>query len=198
MRHALLALSLFVVSAIALPQGLSAQWTNVPSGAVAQAPAGAAQQQPPAGAAQQSPPDAAVQSGQAVTDQDIQMLRSNLRSKKKQIIAQNMTLTDAQAQKFWPMYDAYTQETIKLNDTRYALIKEYAQDYNTMTDAQASSLMKRQREVDQQFIQLRDAWTPKFETIISPKQTARFFQLDRRIGLLTDLQLASKIPLVKE
>jgi hypothetical protein len=189
-------MSLFVVSAIALPQGLSAQWTNVPSGSAAQAPSGTAQH-PPSGAAQQ-PPDAAVQSGHAVTDQDIQMLRSDLRSKKKQIIAQNMTLTDAQAAKFWPMYDAYTQETIKLNDTRFALIKEYAQDYNTMTDAQASSLMKRQREVDQQFIQLRDAWTPKFEAIITPKQTARFFQLDRRIGLLTDLQLASKIPLVKE
>jgi hypothetical protein len=180
---------LFVVLAITLPQGVSAQWTNVQSGATAQAPAGAAQQ---------PPPDAAVQSGQAVTDQDIQMLRSNLRSKKKQIIAQNMTLTDAQSEKFWPMYDAYTQETIKLNDTRFALIKEYAQDYNTMTDAQASSLMTRQRDLDRQFIQLRDDWTPKFEKIISPKQTARFFQLDRRIGLLTDLQLASKIPLVKE
>jgi hypothetical protein len=180
---------LFVISAITLPQGLSAQWSSVSPGG---------SQQPPAGAAQQPPRDSAVQSGKAVTDQDIQMLRSDLRSKKKQIIAQNMTLTDAQAQKFWPLYDAYTQETIKLNDTRFALIKEYVQDYNTMTDAQAETLMKGQREVDKEFIQLRDTWTPKFEAVISPKQTARFFQLDRRIGLLTDLQLASKIPLVKE
>ena len=145
---------------------------------------------------QQSAP--APQSGQTVTDQDIQMLRSDLRSAKKQIIAQNMTLTDAQAEKFWPIYDAYSQEMIKLNDTRFALIKEYADTYNTMTDAQANSLMKRQVALDQSFVQLRQAWIPKFEKVISPKQTLLFFQLDRRIALLTDLQLASVIPLVKQ
>ena len=137
-------------------------------------------------------------SGQTVTDQDIQMLRSDLRSQKKQIIAQNMTLTDAQAEKFWPVYDAYTQEETKLNDSRLALIKEYAQNYNSMTDQVANSLMKRQLALDESFVQLRQSWVPKFEKVISPKQTALFFQLDRRVALLIDLQLASSIPLVKQ
>lgn len=140
----------------------------------------------------------APQSGQTVSDQDIQMLRSDLRSAKKQIIAQNMTLTDAQAEKFWPVYDAYTQETIKLNDARFALIKQYADSYNTMTDAQANDLMKKQVALDQSFVQLRQSWIPKFEKVLSAKQTALFFQLDRRVGLLVDLQLASAIPLMKQ
>jgi Spy/CpxP family protein refolding chaperone len=150
----------------------------------------AAQQQ------QQSAP--AAQSGQTISDQDIQMLRSDLRGQKKEIIAQNMNLTPEQAEKFWPVYDAYTQETIKLNDARYALIKDYAQSYDSMTDAQAESLMNRQIDLDQSFVRLRQTWRPKFEKVISPKQTARFFQLDRRVALLIDLQLASQIPLVKQ
>lgn len=140
----------------------------------------------------------APQSGQTISDQDIQMLRSDLRSQKKQLIAANMTLTDAQAEKFWPVYDAYTQETIKLNDTRFALIKQYAESYNTMTDTQANDLMKKQIALDKSYVQLRETWIPKFEKVLSAKQTALFFQLDRRIGLLVDLQLASAIPLVKQ
>jgi Spy/CpxP family protein refolding chaperone len=141
---------------------------------------------------------AAAQSGQTVTDQDIQMLRSDLRSAKKQIVAQNMTLTDAQAEKFWPVYDAYTVETTRLNDTRIALIKQYADTYNTMTDAQANSLLKQALALDESYVKLRQTWVPKFEKVISPTQTAVFFQIDRRIGLLVDLQLASSIPLAKQ
>lgn len=135
---------------------------------------------------------------QAGIDQDIQMLRADVRSEKKQIIAQNMALTDAQAEKFWPVYDAYTQELTKLSDTRVALIKQYADSYNTMTDAQANSLMKQQIALDKSYTQLREAWIPKFEKVISAKQTALFFQLDRRVALLIDLQLASAIPLMKQ
>jgi hypothetical protein len=43
---------------------------------------------------------------QTVSEQDIQLMRSDVRSVKKQIIAANMQLTDAQAEKFWPVYDA--------------------------------------------------------------------------------------------
>jgi hypothetical protein len=77
-----------------------------------------------------------------VTDKDIQMLRADIRSQRKQIVAANMQLTDAEATKFWPVYDAYMQEVQKNADTRVTLIKEYAQTYDTMTDAQALSLVK--------------------------------------------------------
>lgn len=133
-----------------------------------------------------------------VSDQDVQLLRQDLRSQKKQIIAANMVLTDAEATKFWPVYDQYTTATIKLNDARYALIKEYAQSYDTMTDAQAASLTKRSNALDESFVQLRGRYIPLFTAVLTPKKTALFFQLDRRIALLTDLQLASMIPLVKQ
>ena len=76
--------------------------------------------------AQKSEPSTSASAG---IEQDVQLLRSDIRSAKKQIIAENMKLTDAQAEKFWPVYDAYTQETTKLGDASYALVKEYAQNY---------------------------------------------------------------------
>ena len=149
---------------------------------------------PAAALAQQT---SSTDSAARVGDQDIQLLRSDIRSEKKQIIAANMQLTAAQAEKFWPVYDAYTQETTKLADARYALIKEYAKAYDTMTDVQADDLLEHSTALDQSTASLRQQWTPRFRKVLGGKQTALFFQLDRRIGLLIDLQLASMIPLVK-
>ena len=132
------------------------------------------------------------------TDQDIQLLREDIRSQKKQLVAANLQLTDAEATKFWPVYDAYTVETTKIGDARLALIKEYAQTYDTMTDAQAKSLVNRSEGVDQQTVALRTQWMPKFEAVLPGKKAALFFQIDRRVQLLMDLQLASMIPMVKQ
>jgi hypothetical protein len=134
---------------------------------------------------------------QSVSDQDVQLLRQDLRSKKKQLIAANLPLTDAEAVKFWPVYDQYTAETTKINDTRFALIKEYAASYNSLTDAQAQSMITRMIGVDESFVQLRQKYVPIFEKVIPGKKTAMFFQMDKRVALMIDLQLASMIPLVQ-
>ena len=131
-----------------------------------------------------------------VTDQDIEMLRKNLRAQRKEITAQNMTLTADEATKFWPIFDQYRQAAIKANDERWALIKDYAANYNTMTDAQAQDYIKRSTDVDQQLLALRMKYVPVFEKVISAKKTALWYQIDRRIDLLINLQLSTQIPMV--
>src|SRR5271157_1879966 len=143
---------------------------------------------------QEQPPS----SNPTASDQDIQMLRQDIRSQRKQIIAANLQLTDAEATKFWPVYDAYMQDVIKNSDARFALIKEYAQNYDNMTDAEAKSLVKRWGGVDQAFANTRVQWMPKFEAVLPGKKAALFYQLDRRVAMLIDLQLSSMIPLVKQ
>jgi transposase len=132
-----------------------------------------------------------------VPDQDLQLLRKDLRSMKKQLVAANMQLTDAEAEKFWPAYDQYASETAKIYDTRYAIIKEYAENIRQLTDAQAQSLARRAIDLDQAVVQLRVKYFPVFEKVIQGKKTALFFQIDRRLALMIDLQLASEIPLVQ-
>jgi len=133
-----------------------------------------------------------------VTDQDIQLLRQDLRSKKKQMIAANLTLTDAEATKFWPVYDQYSAEMTKLGDQRYALIKEYAKGFGSLTDAQAMSLLDRSLALDEATAQLRIKYVPIVSKVLPGTKTATFFQIDRRLSALIDLQLASQIPLVQQ
>lgn len=136
-------------------------------------------------------------SGQRSVDQDIDLLRKDIRSHKKQIIAANLQLTDTEAEKFWPLYDQYTAELVKINDAKYAVIKEYAINYDTLTDDKAVALTHQLLGVDQQVAQLRVKYVPLFNKVVSGKKTALFFQLDRRLLMLIDLQLASEIPMVQ-
>jgi Spy/CpxP family protein refolding chaperone len=145
--------------------------------------------------AAQSVPGADAQSNN-ISDQDIEMLRADLRAQRKQIVAQNMSLTADEATKFWPIFEQYRKEAIKPNDARWAVIKEYAANYNTMTDAQAQDYIKRWTAVDQELIGLRIRYVSVFEKVISAKKTALWFQIDRRVDLLINLQLSARIPLI--
>jgi Spy/CpxP family protein refolding chaperone len=147
--------------------------------------------------AQAAPGQQPAANAEKALDQDVQLLRQDVRSKKKQLIAANLTLTEAESTKFWPVYDQYTADLMKINDQKYALIKEYAGDWGTMTNEQALSLLKRSLAVDEQVTQLRNKYVPIFNKVVGGKTVATFFQLDRRIQTLLELQLASQIPLVQ-
>lgn len=134
------------------------------------------------------------QQDQVLSDEDIQMLRTNLRSQRKQVIAANMKLTDAEAEKFWPIYDQYVTELVQMNHTKYDLIKQYVQNNGVLTEAQADSAVKQWISVDQSVSNLRLKYVPIFRKVLSAQKTALFYQLDRRVQLMIDLQLASALP----
>jgi hypothetical protein len=148
-------------------------------------------------AANSNPPAISPQDLQVPSDQEIDLLRKDIRSQKKQLIAQNMKLTDAEAQKFWPVYDRYTADLVKINDTKYGLIKTYLQTYTTMTDGEAESFVQKWGGVDESVVQLRLKYVPDFRKVLSSKNMLLFYQLDRRIQMMIDLQLASQVPLAQ-
>ena len=130
-------------------------------------------------------------------DEDIKLFRKDLRSLRKQIIAANMSLSDREAEQFWPLFERYTQELVAKQDRKYALIKEYAGNYTTMTDQQAEKYVLGRADVDEAILQVRLKFFPLFRIVLSGKSSALFFQLDWRLGLIMDLQLASQTPLIE-
>ena len=130
------------------------------------------------------------------TDTDVLLLRRDLRADKKQLIALNLTLTETEATKFWPVYDQYAAEMAKHNDEFYTLIKNYAANQKTLTDDQAASMIKRWAELQVELSQTRLKFIPVVEKVISPRKAALFFQIDRRLYALMDLQSSSKLPLL--
>ena len=127
---------------------------------------------------------------------DVILLRRDLRSDKKQLIALNLKLTETEATKFWPVYDQYAADMAKHNDEFYTLIKDYAEKQKTLTDDQAASMLKRWADIQVELSKTRQKYIPLVEKVISPRKAAYFFQIDRRLFALMDLQTASKLPLI--
>jgi len=133
-----------------------------------------------------------------ITDEDIALLRQDLRAKKMQVIGQNMSLSDAEAQKFWPIYNHYVKDLREVNDQKYALLKQYAEMWATMSDEDALIYVRHWLEADGQAQALRLKYVPVVSQVLPGRKTATFFQLDRRLNMIIDLQLFSQIPLTHE
>src|SRR6266436_1158062 len=134
----------------------------------------------------------------AITDQQLTLLRRDIRSIKKQLIASNLTLTDSEATSFWQVYEQYSAETERINDTRMAIIKEYSEDYGTFTDDQADNLIRRWLDTDIEQTKLRQRYVAIFRKVLPGKKAATFFQLDRRISTMIDPQITSPLPLAQD
>jgi hypothetical protein len=132
-----------------------------------------------------------------VNDKDVALLRQNLQAQAKQLITKNMQLSDSEAASFWPLYNEYTAEVRKVNDTRFGLIKDYARIYKTMTPQEADSLVRLLAEADQTIVGLRVQYLPKFEQALPGTKAALFMQLDRRLDSLFNVQIASQLPAIK-
>jgi len=128
-------------------------------------------------------------------DDFIELLRKDVRSQKKQIIAENMDLSDAEAEKFWPVYDQYATELSRIYNTKIALLNDYSENYSSMTGEQAENYIRKRAEVEQSIMQLRVKSIPAFRKVLSGRETALFYQLDWRLGLAIDVELV-QVPLI--
>jgi hypothetical protein len=135
-----------------------------------------------------------------VTDEDIALLRKDLRAMKMQVVGQNMSLSDGEANKFWPIYNHYVKDLQEVNNQKYALLKQYAEMWETMSDEDALIYVRNWLEADGQAQALRLKYVPVVSQVLPGRKAATFFQLDRRLNMIIDLQLFSQIPLahVKE
>jgi len=133
---------------------------------------------------------------QPSSSRDLQLLQKDLRSQKKQIVAANMDLSDVEAEKFWPVYDRYAADLAKIYDTKIALVEEYLSSYNTMNGDQAESYIHRRLATEQDILALRLKYIPEFREVLSGRQAALFFQIEWRLELMINLQLA-QTPLIE-
>ena len=116
---------------------------------------------------------------------------------KKELIAGNLTLTDSESTRLWQVYEQYSAELSKVNDTRTTILKEYSQEYDTLTDDRADDLIRRWLETDIEQAKLRQQFAGTFQTVLPGKKAATFLQLERRISMMMDVQLTSELPLAQ-
>jgi len=131
-------------------------------------------------------------------DEYIELLRSDVRQQKAQIMGAVMELDIDQSAKFWPIYSEYDAELAKLNNLRLANIKEYAVNYDQMTDAKADELIQNALQYRKQRSELLANYYGRVKDALGAVQAARFLQVEDQLLEIIDLQIASQLPVVKQ
>lgn len=128
---------------------------------------------------------------------NMEIVKEKIRSDKKLFIATNMQLTEAEANAFWPVYDAYQADIDKLRDREIRLIEKFSASYETMSDDVAKKLLDDSLSIDSSHQELRRKYLAKFRGFLTDKKVARYYQLESKIDAVMEYELARRIPLVK-
>lgn len=126
----------------------------------------------------------------------IDLLRTDVRQQKAEMLGEVMQLSAADAAKFWPIYEQYDLELAKLNDLRVANIKEYASWYDQMTDAKADELIQKALSYRKQRAELLAKYYELVKQSLGGVTAARFIQVEDQLLLIIDLQIDSALPIV--
>lgn len=130
-------------------------------------------------------------------DTYIGLLRQDVQKQKVAIISQLMDLSSEQAAAFWPIYNEYAKELSVLGDLRVQGIKEYAANYNSLSDEKATELANMRFQYEEKLLALKKKYFAKFSKALTPKLAARFVQIENQLLDIVDLQVASRLPVVQ-
>lgn len=136
-------------------------------------------------------------SDKPLTAADLEELRTELRSSRKQVMAATLKLTDAEATRFWPVYDRYAAERSTIKDAQYELVAEYANKFGKFDDKTATDFITRWLDCDVKLTQLRARYVPIVGGVLPGVKAATFFQVDRRLSMMIDLKIASLLPIMQ-
>lgn len=131
------------------------------------------------------------------TDDYIELARDILKTEKKAAIAEEMDLSDTEITPFWELYNEYNSKLSQTQNQRVALIKNYAQNYESMTDDKADEIMKSYFKYQQDITKLKKSYYSRFKKILPKVKAARYFQLENKIQAMVDAKLAMEIPLIE-
>jgi hypothetical protein len=149
------------------------------------------------GAAKPAPASAAAPAAQGAST--MEALRAKIKADKKLLVAANLSLTDAEAKAFWPVYDAYQKDLQQINERTGKAIVAYADAYNKgqVSNETAKRLLGEAMAIEESELKLKQSLVPKLEKALPGAKVARYVQIENKIRALVKYELAANIPLVE-
>ncbi len=127
----------------------------------------------------------------------LELARDVLKTEKKAVVAELMQLTEAESTPFWVLYNEYQGKLYLVQNKRIAIIKDFADNFENLTDEKADQLWINGMAFNQEILKLEKQYYKKFKKILPAGKAARFFQAENKIETMIDAQLALEIPLIE-
>lgn len=130
-------------------------------------------------------------------DDYIEVARDVLNTEKKAAVAQAMQLTDDISTEFWALYNEYNAKLYTVHSKRVKIIKDYSDNYETLTGEKADELISASYAYQQEILNLQKSYYKKMKKALGPGIAAKYFQVEGKIETLIDAQLALDIPVLE-
>jgi len=135
-----------------------------------------------------------AQDQEPTIDSTIAVVRANMKADRTTLITSGMNFGDKDGAAFWPIYQQYEYERSRLDDRRVVVIKEYTKKYPTLTDAEAKAMAEQMLGCESRQAELKRKYYKKFNRVLPALTVTKFFQLERRIDLMMDMQVEASLP----
>jgi hypothetical protein len=132
---------------------------------------------------------------EATPEKYLELLRSDVRTARVEILTEALDMSPAQADAFWPIYRQYETERSALEDRRIAGVKRFTEKYGTMSDADAAAFAKDWFTWRRDRLKLAEKYYGKVSKAVSSVLAAQFIQVESAVATLIDLQVAAELPL---
>ena len=130
-------------------------------------------------------------------DRAVQLTRSAIQAERQAILAANLELDEKQSAIFWPLYQEYRNALESTISTRVEILNEYFASYETLTDKEALALLEKHVAWEKEFLRVRAEYAKKMSKVLPGKTIARFFQIENKMNIIVEYELAGEIPLIK-
>jgi hypothetical protein len=128
----------------------------------------------------------------------VDLLRSDIKLQKKFLVSQTMNFSEEDGLVFWPIYKEYESELDKLGDKRLANIKDFAENYQEMTDPKADEIINQAFNYQEERLELKRNVYNQIKEKLNPSTAAKFIQLEHQIQLIIDLKINAELPLIEK
>ncbi len=105
-------------------------------------------------------------------------MRENVESMKIGFLTDKLQLTPEEAQKFWPVYNQYTEELDKLRASRRQNMKDARENMDEMTDKEAEQFVDNELVMRQDELDIQKKYHPKFKAVLSAKKVAKLYRAE--------------------
>ena len=130
-------------------------------------------------------------------DQWVELMRQDINTQKTLILTEAMQLDAEQSDKFWPVVREYDLKRAEIVDKRLALIRQYADNYTSMTPDMAEDIMKESMKIDSDMAKLKKDYFGKVSKELTAVEAARWMQVENFVDNLLRLQVQAELPLVQ-
>lgn len=129
--------------------------------------------------------------------EELRELQGEILEGRSEIVKENLSLTEAEATAFRPVYEEYRAAADEVQERTARLIEAYAANYEDMNDTKAEAFFQEWLAIDRAEMEMRETYAKKIREVLPARKAVRFFQVENKLDAIMRLDGAMRIPLVE-